>query len=120
MESTGEREMKLCKDCRHSVLPRVPSPYANVTGFYTPPPPQLLTAHCGHPDAPRDVVYGDCTRTCDEARGMAISGCGPDAKLFEESLSVRTLKALQDEATVLPGPSPAPERKPSFFKRIFG
>lgn len=103
--------MKLCKNCKHAILPH---PLSGLSGQ------SVANPMCGHPLAKRNVVYGNCETSCIEARGDGCMGatdksiCWPAAKLFEQA----------------PPPPPMPEMKPyavppvrerrGFFKRIFG
>lgn len=106
--------MKLCKDCKHAVMP---NPLLNLqlacngqTAHYVP--------MCGHPDAKRSLVDGSLQTTCVEAResGTDKMICCNEAKLFEqappkEEPELKTYSIVPVEVT--------PE-KPSFWRRIFG
>jgi hypothetical protein len=72
--------MKLCKDCKHAVMPQPPWANVQVGQKFT------LLEMCGHPNASRSVVDGSLKTPCEIARG-ATGGpdpiCGMDAALFE-------------------------------------
>ena len=94
--------MKFCKDCKHGVLP---SPVAHLYGGTS-------TAMCAHPNAPRDVVYGNLKLTCFEARGMACAErtiCYPEARLFEPR---------PEPEPVAEAPQPDPEPKVGLLRRL--
>lgn len=74
--------MKLCKDCKHALMP---NPYRQLRQFvrYFPDP------MCCHPSAGWNVVDGSPVMECERMRGKEVSHqgeliCGHGAKLFEE------------------------------------
>jgi hypothetical protein len=73
--------MKLCKDCKHALLPQPPWANVQVGQKFT------MLEMCGHPNAARSVVDGSLKTPCEIARG-ATGGpdpiCGMDAALFEQ------------------------------------
>jgi hypothetical protein len=105
--------MKLCKDCKHAVLP---NPLAQLRPGY-----ESYMPMCGHPSADRDVVYGSLTVSCVSARGHLAGGltqesiCWPDAKLFEQ----REPKSEVKPGMVVPI-NTIPEQSIGFWQRIFG
>jgi hypothetical protein len=77
--------MKLCKDCKHAVMPH---PLAQLAQYgHTAPVYQPM---CGRPDAERSVVDGSLKTTCESARRtitiyQTSNGICVDAKLFEQA-----------------------------------
>jgi hypothetical protein len=86
--------MKLCKDCKHIVE----------VGTY-------LT-FCGHPDTPREPVYGNLYETCALMRSgncLTKAACGPDGAWFEEA---------PPKPEPPPEPQPTPEPQPGSIQCI--
>ncbi|MBB5509579.1 hypothetical protein [Paraburkholderia atlantica] len=106
--------MKLCKDCKHAVLPH-PLQMLYGQGY--------VQAMCGHPEAKRSVVDGSLEVSCVMARGdgamgaTSLSVCGRDAKLFEQAPPPEPQPELNSYAVV---PMPVERDSRPFWRRLFG
>jgi len=113
--------MKFCKDCKHAAIPN-----ALVQAYSQ----SVVWPMCGHPDAPREVIYGRLSLTCEEARGAQIAGpngrtsiCYPNAKLFEQvpppvQIYVDPFPYATEEEFVASMKGPSLIKK--IWRRIFG
>lgn len=105
--------MKLCKDCKHAVLPH---PLASLAQYGAQTP--IYIAMCAHPDAKRSVVDGALQTACMAARGDLPGGatdmaiCWPDAKLFEQAPPPEPPKLVEIKTWEPP--------RAGFLERIFG
>jgi hypothetical protein len=95
--------MKLCKDCKHVLLP--PHPLANFAYGHV-----VAFPMCAHPTATVDPVYGHTIEKCEMAR--MGPNCGPDAKLFEQAPPYEPPKLVPLE--------PVEPIRTGFLERIFG
>lgn len=110
-DETGE-SMKLCKDCKHAVLPH---PLASLAQYGAQTP--IYIAMCSHPDAKRSVVDGTLQTTCESARTRSTiyrdsSGICADANLFEQAPPPEPPKPVEIETWEPP--------RTGFLERIFG
>lgn len=92
--------MKLCKDCKHAIIPASAWP---------------LGCTCDHPNSKHDLVFGLPTEMCGIER-MLGRVCGPDAKLFEE----RTAPEPNPGAGAIVYVQPQENLKRSWIARLFG
>ena len=101
--------MKLCKDCKHALIPTG----LNAMAGDRP--------RCGHPDMPSDPVYGMKTVYCSTARAINILPpfdiCAYEGKHYEEAPPLPEEPKLETKPYVLPDVA---EAKKNRFDRILG